>query len=241
MTALHALGLAIQFLTRLPVPRSLRYSPQALGGSVLCYPLVGLLLGALLLALRGLLGGAGPLVSAALVLTAWVWLTGGLHLDGLADCADAWVGGQGDREKSLRIMKDPCCGPIAVAAVVLLLLLKFAALAESSGHGLALLWAPVLGRTAVPFLLLTTPYVRTGGLGSPMAENLPRLPAWLAVFLSLSCSAVFLGPWPTLAGMLTAFGLRRVMLLRLGGCTGDTLGAGIEIVEAVALVSAALF
>lgn len=240
MRILNAIGLAVQFLTRLPVPRSVRYSPEALALSVVFYPLVGLLVGALLLLLRWLLGEAGPLLSAALVLTAWAGITGGLHLDGLADCADAWAGGQGDREKSLRIMKDPCSGPIAVATVVLLLLVKFAALAELSGQGLVLLWVPVLGRTAVPLLLLTTPYVRPGGLGSPLVENLPRLTACLAAFLSLLCVAFFLGIWPVLAGLLVASGLRHLVIQRLGGCTGDTLGAAIEIIEATVLAVSVL-
>ena len=83
------------------------------------------------------------------------------------------------------------------------------------------------------------------GLMVDSAENLPRPSAWLACFLALSCSAFLpwplaLGPWPLLAGAVTGFGLRRLMLRRLGGCTGDTLGAGIEIVEAVVLVAAVL-
>lgn len=238
MRGFHAFAIALQFLTRLPVPRGIFYSPETLGRSVLFYPLVGLLLGALLLGLRGLLGGAGPLLTAALVLMAWAMLTGGLHLDGLADCADAWVGGQGDRERSLRIMQDPCAGPIAVAAVVLLLLVKFAALAELNDP-LPLLLAPAIGRGLVPALLLATPYVRPGGLGSPLAENLPRLAATCVALLTFLGAGLLLGPWPVLAVAATAWCLRRLMLGRLGGCTGDTLGASIEIAEAVTLVASA--
>lgn len=237
MTLLHAFGLAVQFLTRLPVPASVRYSPKALGWSALCYPLVGLLIGGLLLLLRGLLGGGGPLLAAALLLAAWVLLTGGLHLDGLADCADAWVGGQGDAGRSLEIMKDPNAGPMAVVALVLLLLLKFAALAElpAPAAASALLWTPVAGRAAILFLLLTTPYVRANGLGSPLARNLPARPAWLAACLAGLGVALALGPWPALAAAVALWRLRALALARLGGCTGDVLGAGVEIVEAVAL------
>jgi adenosylcobinamide-GDP ribazoletransferase len=238
----HALGLAVQFLTRLPVPRGIVYSPENLGGSVVFYPLVGLLLGVLLLLLREAFGDGLPLLAAASVLTAWALLTGGLHLDGLADCADAWVGGQGDRERSLRIMKDPCSGPIAVAAVVLLLLVKFSALAELPAPAAfwPLLAAPLLGRGWVPLLLLTTPYVRPQGLGSPLAEHLPRLPAALAAALAWLCAFAWLGPWPVFAAAVAAWGLRGLMLRRLGGCTGDTLGAGIEIIEAVVLAVSAI-
>jgi adenosylcobinamide-GDP ribazoletransferase len=69
------------------------------------------------------------MLHAALLLTVWVLLSGGLHLDGLADSADAWLGGFGDRERTLTIMKDPRSGPIAVVVLVLVLLLKFCALA----------------------------------------------------------------------------------------------------------------
>ncbi|MDD5035919.1 MAG: adenosylcobinamide-GDP ribazoletransferase [Methylococcaceae bacterium] len=242
MTVFHALGLALQFLTRLPVPQGVRYSPAALGWSVVLYPLVGLMIGALLVLLSKLPWEAGPMLISSLLLTTWVAITGGLHLDGLADCADAWVGGQGDRERSLGIMKDPCSGPIAVTALVLLLLVKFAALTELAGQSATIpLWfAPLLGRSFVPFLLLNTPYVRPAGLGSPLAENLPFLPAMLAVAFSLLAALIALGPWPVLAVALTALWLRAAMMQRLGGCTGDTLGAGIEITEAVTLLACAL-
>lgn len=238
MKFLHAFAIAVQFLTRLPVPQRVRHTPEALGWSVVFYPLVGLLIGGLLLLFSRLLADAAPLLAAALVLTAWVALTGGLHLDGLADCADAWVGGHGDKARSLRIMKDPCSGPVAVAAVVLLLLVKFAALVGLAGHGL--LWAPVVGRAFVLVLLLTTPYVRPQGLGSPLAENLPRFAAGLAAGLALLGAGLALGGVPVLAASLVAASLRGSMLRRLGGCTGDTLGASVEIVEAVVLVATAL-
>jgi adenosylcobinamide-GDP ribazoletransferase len=238
----HALAIALQFLTRVPVSSRVEFRAEAQGWSVAWYPLVGLLMGGALLLLRMLLADAGPLLASALVLTVWVLITGGMHLDGLADCADAWVGGQGDRERSLRIMKDPCSGPIAVSAVVLLLLLKFSALAELSGLPgmMPLLWSPVIGRSLAPLLLLTTPYVRPNGLGSPLAKNLPRLPVGLATGFSLLCALAWLGPWPLLATVLAFSWLRNQMVEKLGGCTGDTLGASIEIVEALVLVVCAL-
>jgi adenosylcobinamide-GDP ribazoletransferase len=231
--------LAVQFLTRLPVPRAVDFSPRALGWSVVLYPAVGLLIGAILLAARLLLQDAGPALASALVLLVWVLVTGGLHVDGLADSADAWAGGHGDAERSLEIMKDPRSGPIAVAAVVLLLLVKFGALAELSS-ALPLLIAPLAARGLVPALLLTTPYVRNGGLGSPLAENLPRRPAVFAVLITATATLAALGPWPLLVGGAAAWILRALMLRRLGGCTGDTLGASIEIAEAALLVAAAL-
>jgi adenosylcobinamide-GDP ribazoletransferase len=120
--------------------------------------------------------GAPLLLHAALLLTVWVLLSGALHLDGLADSADAWLGGFGDRERTLTIMKDPRSGPIAVVTLVLVLLLKFAALLAliEQQHALALIIVPLLGRSALLGLFLTTPYVRAGGLGQALADHLPR-------------------------------------------------------------------
>ncbi|HBM07500.1 MAG TPA: adenosylcobinamide-GDP ribazoletransferase, partial [Pseudomonas sp.] len=114
--------IALQFLTCLPVRLRGMPEPQQIGRSLLYYPLVGLLLGGMLCLLGVALGNAAPPLKAALLLAAWVWLTGALHLDGLADSADAWLGGFGDRERTLAIMKDPCSGPVAVAVLVLVLL-----------------------------------------------------------------------------------------------------------------------
>ena len=242
MKAFHALALAVQFLTRLPVPHGIGFTAEAQGGSVACYPLVGLLIGGLLVLMLGLLGGMGPLLVSALLSTVWVGITGGLHLDGLADTADAWIGGQGDRERSLRIMKEPSSGPIAVVAVVVLLLLKFAALTEllSPHRWVPLLWTPVIARSLIPILLLTTPYVRPNGLGSPLVANLPRFACWLASGMALLGAFIVLGPWPLLAAAISLGWLRMQMLRRLGGCTGDTLGASVELVEAVVLVVSAI-
>ena len=170
--------IALQFLTRLPVRLPGMPEPEQIGRSLLWYPLVGVLLGGLLLALHGLLGDTPALLQAAILLAVWVGLSGGLHLDGLADTADAWIGGHGDRQRTLEIMKDPRSGPIAVVVLLLVLLLKFAALVVLLGQGAwaGLLLAPWLGRALLPLLLLTTPYVRAGGLGAALAAHLPRQP-----------------------------------------------------------------
>ena len=92
------------------------------------------------------------------MLLAWVGVTGALHLDGLADSADAWVGGIGRSHRTLAIMKDPRSGPAGVVAVVLLLVLKFAALASLPGaRGCRWFLAPMLGRTALTAAFVTTP------------------------------------------------------------------------------------
>ncbi len=208
---------------------------------MLFYPVVGLIIGALLAAAGWLTRQAGVTLQAALVLAVWVMVTGALHLDGLGDTADAWVGGLGNRERTLAIMKDPYSGPAAVVVLVLVLLIKFAALSEILARHdvMVLLLAPVIGRTVVPVLFLTTPYVRPGGIGAVLASNLPRR-VMLGVVAATAVTIVFLDGQaalaPVAAAALVFVGLRSWMIRRIGGTTGDTAGALVELVECAVLV-----
>lgn len=233
--------IALQFLSSLPVRLPGMPQPSELGRSLLFYPLVGALFGLVLIVLDNLLDGAPLMLHAALLLAAWVLLSGGLHLDGLADSADAWLGGFGDRERTLTIMKDPRSGPIAVVTLVLVLLLKFTAIVAliEQGEAIGLLLASVLARAAMLGLFLGTPYVRAGGLGQALADHLPRRAAWRV----LLCSGVVCillagisGLWAVLVCVGCFFWLRRVMLSRLGGTTGDTAGAMLELLEVAVLL-----
>ncbi|MEA9773344.1 adenosylcobinamide-GDP ribazoletransferase [Xanthomonas campestris pv. raphani] len=235
---------AVGFLTRIPVPAWAFARPGAQARSLPWYPLVGLLLGVLLLALAWCLRGAAPLLAAAIVLSSWVWLTGALHVDGLADSTDAWVGGMGDRARTLAIMKDPTSGPMAVTAVVLMLLLKCAALTTLLPAAPAALWlAPLLARAAVVAAFASTPYVRAGGLGSALA-GASRTVCVLAVAVAVGVACVAGPARAALACMIAAlvFALwRRACLHRLGGMTGDTCGALIELSETAVLVGLAVY
>lgn len=234
---------ALVFLTRLPLPR-IQLTAVDAGRAVPWYPLAGALLGALAAAVAVPGASADPLLGAALYIATLALLSGGLHLDGLADTADAWVGGMGDRERTLAIMKDPACGPAAVTALVCVLALRLAAahavLAASAWP--ALLLAPLLGRAAAPLLFLTTRYVRPGGLGSALAAHLPS--AATRVALAASAGVSLLAGWPGLTALLAAAlvlaALRRAFRHRLGGITGDTTGAAIELCETAALVAMAV-
>ncbi|WP_339429032.1 adenosylcobinamide-GDP ribazoletransferase [Pseudomonas taetrolens] len=237
--------IALQFLSSLPISLPGMPQPRALGRSLLYYPLVGLLFGVLLWGLNALLADTPLLLHAALLLTAWVLLSGGLHLDGLADSADAWLGGFGDRERTLTIMKDPRSGPIAVVALVLVLLLKFCALLAliEQQHSVALLIVPLIGRSALLGVFLTTPYVRAGGLGQALADHLPRKAGWWVLGLSAVACVLLAGVAGLWALGLAAAGfvwLRQVMMRRLGGTTGDTAGALLELLEVGMLVGLAL-
>jgi len=239
---LKPLLVAVQFMTRLPVPRAWlpeAYDDKLMGQSALAYPVVGLIIGLILWGVASLISSLPSLLVAALLLMVWVFITGALHLDGLADCADAWVGGQGDPERTLAIMKDSFIGPVGVAVLVSVLLVKFAALASSSHLALAMILTPVMSRAFVILLFLTTPYVRENGLGQQQSRYLPRTPAYV-MLLILTCGYLMLlgssGVMPLIfVGAVFAL-LRWQFIRRVGGMTGDIAGAVLEIMEAVFLV-----
>ncbi|WP_192553122.1 adenosylcobinamide-GDP ribazoletransferase [Pseudomonas sp. IzPS59] len=240
------LWIALQFLSSLPIRLPGMPAPEQLGRSLLFYPLVGLLFGVILWALNIALAGAPLLLHAALLLTVWVLLSGALHLDGLADSADAWLGGFGDRERTLTIMKDPRSGPIAVVTLVLVLLLKYAALLAliEKHQGMALIIVPLIGRAALLGLFLTTTYVRAGGLGQALADHLPRKTGWQVLVVSAAVCALIAGFNAVVALLLAVvvfIWLRHLMVRRLGGTTGDTAGALLELLEMSVLVGLALF
>ncbi len=243
-----ALVVGAQLLTRVPMPDVGLQPNQVVGRSLLFYPFIGGLIGLLLLAglmaVQLLYPGLYTL-QAALLLGGWCLLTGGLHLDGLADSADAWVGGFGDRERTLRLMKDPTCGPMAVMLVVLLLLVKFAALQELlSRQSLWWLAALVLGRAQVLLLFLTTPYVRDQGLASGLTSALPRRQLWTLLLVLTLAGGLLLGSgWWVLTGsaLVLFLPLRWLMVRRIGGTTGDTAGALIEVTEMALLLAALTF
>jgi len=212
---------------------------------MLAAPVVGLALGSMLVSLAALIQSASPGVVAALSLFVWVAFTGALHLDGLADCADAWVGGHGDRNRTMEILKDSRSGPVAITVLTLLLIGKFAALEVLVTHDAftALVLAPILGRAAILAVMLRLPYVRPAGIGKAHADHMPRRGA-VAVVVMCSIGGVLMAGWlgvfAVLATIAVVLLLERSMRKRLRGCTGDALGASCELVELVVLLTFAL-
>ena len=250
---LRATRVALQFLTRLPLRIEPPPDDREIGRSLGCYPVVGVTLGFILWGAALLASRIPSLLGAAIVLAIWVSITGALHLDGLADTADAWIGGQGDRERTLRIMKDPCSGPVAVATVTCLLLLKFAALDALSMHLPLAPWRdlrlaagcilpPLLARAAIPLLFAHTPYVRARGIAEHlMAHQSRHAGIIMAVLTVLGTLAVggTLGAVALCAAAIAYLLIRRGLVRRLGGFTGDGAGALIEVIEAACLVAIA--
>jgi adenosylcobinamide-GDP ribazoletransferase len=212
---------------------------------------VGLLIG-LVLWLAALLLSSFPIpLAAAIVLALWVSSTGALHLDGLADTVDGWVGGRGNRERTLAIMKDPYSGPVAVAALVCLLLLKFGALSALRGSGdlsemqsaCSYILPPTLARATVPLLFAHAAYVRVHGLGADLANYQWRA-AGQVVAAVTGLAAIVFGRWyglvATAVAVVTYLLMRRAFIQRLGGMTGDCAGAMVEVIEVLSLIALVL-
>lgn len=231
---------ALQFLTRIPTPNINNITDKEIGLSQYYYPIIGLIIG-LVLAGSSFVISLSTGVEAALLLTIWVVITGALHIDGLADCADAWIGGYGDKEKTLSIMKDPQSGPIAVTIVVCVLLIKFVAIESIliSESWVALLIIPIISRAMLPLLFHTTPYVRTNGLGSALTQY-QSLPFHAVIqLISAGFVLVLLGLKAFLlisAALIVLWAIRRISIKRLDGITGDVAGAMVELSEVVVLI-----
>jgi len=234
--------LALQFLTRIPTPQLSDTKDKEIGLSQYYYPLVGLIIGLLLLLASNIISLSSASLEAALLLSIWIMVTGALHIDGLADCADAWVGGYGDKDKTLAIMKDPQSGPVAVTLIVCLLLIKFAALEAiiSNNRWSALILAPVIARSLLPLLFHTSPYIRPNGLGALLiqAQSLPlllislTLSSLLTVYL-LGFSAIIV----LIISLSVLLLIRSISLKRLNGFTGDVAGALVELAEMTVLIT----
>jgi len=243
---LRALRLALAFLTVVPVPlRDDEFAPASLADARLAYPIVGALIG---LALAGLSeglrrAGAFPGVAAFLLVAAGSALSGGLHLDGLADTADGlflW----GDADRRLAVMRDPRVGSFGVAALVLVLLGKFAALGALAGpaRSLAILGAATIGRSLVLVSAGLAPYARPDGTGRIVVDATRPRDALGAAVVAVAVGLGVAGRPGLIAAVLalgTALALTRLASRKLGGVTGDTLGALIELGELIVLLTLA--
>lgn len=240
---LRSFYIALSFLTRIATPVKGDVTQKQIGESIVFYPLVGVLMGLTFYIIAETIfffsTDFSSEVLAAILLAVWVLVTGGLHLDGLADSADAWIGGLNNRDRTLEIMKDPYCGPIGVAIIVLVLLLKWAALSHllKTDQSAFLIVLPMLSRSIIIVLFMTTVYVRESGLGTALLDYMPNETIlWTVLLVSALAYFIFANIFSMLLVAIVVIALRMMMILRIGGMTGDTLGATVEIAEAVALI-----
>jgi adenosylcobinamide-GDP ribazoletransferase len=240
---LDGLRLALTTFTIVPlrpgrVDRATARVAMALGPLV--GALLGLLLGAAALGLRAL--HVPALVLGGVVVGLGALLTRGLHLDGLADTVDG-LGSYAGRERALEIMRAPDVGPFGVVALVLTLLVQAGAVAALAGRPLALATALATGRLAVTLACRGVPAARPDGLGALVAGTVrvPELAVGVAGVGALGVFAAgWLGPVAVLAGLGAALLVLWHAWRRLGGITGDVLGALVEIGQTVALVALTL-
>lgn len=242
---------AMSLLTIAPVrPRWDDGAP--LGRAMAAYPLVGLGIGGALAAWAWLLGwlmaGNEALAGtrAALIVIAWVALSGGLHLDGWGDACDGLLSAV-DRERRLEILRDPRMGSFGVIGIVLLLLLKAATVSAVHG-GASLALVPVLGRWGIVLAAYRWPSARPGGMGDRFRQGLGRqqvalasLTVAIAAMLALLLNMI--APLALVVALFVALVsieiLARFAAGRLGGLTGDIYGAIVEGVEASVLLALA--
>lgn len=234
---------AVQFLTRLPVPALRSFTPQWLDASVAYFPLAGAFVG-LVSALVWILAGGfwpGP-IAATLATAAGIAVTGAFHEDGLADTADGLGGGQ-TRAQRLEIMKDSRIGTYGTVALVTTIFLKIACLAALSPVvGAIALMAAHMGARVVPVIASRVlPYA--GELnGAKVAPVMPtRKRMWCAVLIGLAPFVVLLPVVPALAaiifGALMSSWLLRGAAKSIGGQTGDVLGAAEQVFEVCVLLA----
>lgn len=239
--ALKALGTALRTLTIIPCGRS---GEDDFGSSLMWFPFVGTVLGLILYAIgwmwMRLPFPPWPALAALLMMGAEIWLTRGLHLDGLADWADS-IGGGGERLRRLAIMKDTSVGAFGILALILVLLGKWIAFERLLCSGTVIWVVPVfcLSRAVMAVLLMALPYARAeGGMGKPFVTTVApirRTPVYgvtLAVCLLFGPLGVSLG----IAGYLQAALFKTRMKHVFGGITGDLLGTANEMVELTFLV-----
>ena len=241
------LPLALTFLTVCPWFRFGEVTPGDLARSLIWFPWVGAMLGLVYWGAGAGLAGLFPTpAAAALLLWLTVLLTRGLHLDGLADTVDGLGGGR-TPEACLAIMKDSRLGAFGAVALVLVLLLKFSFLMAllDQGKEQSLVLFPLVSRWGQVLLAVLAPYARPGGgLGQAMTEGAtPRrvVGATLAALLLSLLAAGLPGLVSLVLAGLVAWGLSRYFRRRLGGITGDVLGALNEILETVVLGVAVLW
>lgn len=238
---MSGLLVAARYLTIIPLPGPAHAPLEALGRSAAWFPAVGMGLGLLLVVVDRLTSWLfSPLLAALLTVTAWKLLTGGVHLDGLADSLDGLVGR--DPEHRLAIMRDSRIGAFGAVGLILFLMLEIVALAElvPPARGSALFAGPVIARATPAVLAALFRPARSDGHGAAFHAGVR--PAAIAIGLATAVAASIwalggLGVAAGALGLVAALAVAAFAALRLGGVTGDVLGAAVEISELAVLLT----
>jgi adenosylcobinamide-GDP ribazoletransferase len=228
----RGLIIAMQFLTRVPMPALAQLLPEEFAASARWFPLVGVLIGASVMAAMLLGALIDPWLGALLGLIVWIGITGALHLDGLADFSDALGAAHRDPQRFLAVLRDPHIGTFGAIALVLAIVSKLVLLQIGLADARQIAFAVVL----IPAWARFGTLVWSARLPS-LSEGYGERFAWrvshrsIVVWGCLLCAAgALLAPILLIAPILV-WSWELYLRKRLGGMTGDCLGAGIELVE----------
>jgi len=239
----RGLILAFQFLTRIPMPQLPDFKEEELSGSAAWFPLVGLCIGLILMLVSQLGVNTNPLVPALLVLLLWMGISGGLHLDGAADLADALGASHRDPERLLSVMKDPHTGAFGVMVIVAILITKLVTVAwviESPGISLwVVVLIPAWARLGAIFWSQTLEPL-AAGRGEAFVWQLSENIYWIWGGVLFVLSLILVSFMFAITAVLALLLWRAYLKWRLGGMSGDCLGAGIEYCECFMLLVAGL-
>jgi adenosylcobinamide-GDP ribazoletransferase len=232
--------LATQFLTRLPLPADIGFTPDRLAATPRYYPLVGGLIGAIGAVVFWLADCIFPGAVAVLAsMAATLIVTGAFHEDGLADMADG-IGGGATRAHALDIMKDSRIGTYGACGLFGALAVKAAALVSLPGAlvPVVLIVGHALSRSSSVLMIATSRYVRDEGTGKPVAAGISRAGLFVALAISAALAGIVLLTAPQQMGLVALTGLsighvaaRACFERKLGGYTGDCLGAVQQVSE----------
>lgn len=234
--------IALQFLTIIPVHISGKIDERDLGRSLLYFPVVGFLLGTFLASAAFTLIPLPSLVRSVLILILWIIITGAIHLDGLADTCDGFYGGR-TREETLRIMRDSRIGTMGVVGIAVVLLAKFTLIASLSAPYLwkTLIMAATFSRWSQALSCLISGYARHEGKAKLFIAYAQRNDIILGGLFTLALFMLFSGLKGVLLfviALLAGLLFVRYAKIKIGGMTGDVIGALNEATETIVLFSA---
>jgi adenosylcobinamide-GDP ribazoletransferase len=238
--------IALRFLTVIPFLRRREIGPEELGRAIVYFPLVGVVIGLFLVFLNWLLGLAlPPSLTRVLLVVSLAAVTGGLHLDGLADTFDG-LAVRGSAEDRWQVMRDSRSGAFGIISVSCLLLVKYIALNSIPAGQLlpALVLMPVVSRWAMVYAIFAFPYARPSGLGKLFKQEVNRARFIAATVIALAAAvalAQLAGLFIMASGWLVAAATAAYFKSRFNGLTGDTYGALNEITEVAALILVYVF
>lgn len=237
---------AIRFLTRIPIPWCKEASRKEFAGSLLYYPLAGLIIGLMLWGAYSLISLIAPsLVTTIVLVISMVVITGGMHLDGLADTIDGIAASHKEKSVWKRVMHEPTIGAFGVVGLVLVLLFKVLALGylPHSMMGSMLVLAVVLGRWTMVYSIYFYPYARESGIGGELKREMGLkgfIIATLITGIIAFVTAEYFGLIIMAAVWFINFISAAFLSRKFGGLTGDTYGFINEMAECTVLLLAVM-